>query len=570
MYDQLRPAPADFQVFDTTLRDGSQQEGLNLSVADKLAITGLLDELGVGFIEGGWPGANPGDTAYFAAMAEGAVRLRNAELVAFGFTRRVGLRAADDPLTAALRDSRAPVVCVVAKSHDRHVQQALRTTLDENLAMVHDTVTHLRSGGQRVFVDCEHFFDGYRENRAYALEVVRTAAEAGAEAVVLCDTNGGMLPPWIGEIVSETAAATAGGVRLGVHAHNDTGCAVANTLAAVDAGATHVQGTVNGYGERTGNAELISVVANLELKYGWSLLPEGSLREATRLAHAIAEVTNVPSSARQPYVGLSSFAHKAGLHASAIKVDPNLYQHIDPAVVGNDMRMLVSDMAGRANIQMKGSELGFDLSDRELAARITELVKQREAEGYTYESADASFELLLRRELDQLPEYFSVRSWRVFTQGFPGGGGPLGEHESDTECTVRLTAKGVSQRVVGEGNGPVNALDHAVRNALLPAYPVVEDFELADYRVRILDQGHGTDATVRVLIQTSDGRRLWTTVGVGQNVVEASWEALSDAYLYGLLHAEHDVEPGAGPTGLADADLERLASGAATEHAGQA
>ena len=566
MYDQLRPAPADFQVFDTTLRDGSQQEGLNLAVADKLAITGLLDELGVGFIEGGWPGANPGDTAYFAAMAEGAVRLKNAELVAFGFTRRVGMRAADDPLTAALRESRAPVVCVVAKSHDRHVQQALRTTLDENLAMVRDTVTHLRAGGQRVFVDCEHFFDGYRENRAYALEVVRTAAEAGAEAVVLCDTNGGMLPPWVGEIVSDTASVT--GVRLGIHAHNDTGCAVANTLAAVDAGATHVQGTVNGYGERTGNAELISVVANLELKYGWSLLPPGSLREATRLAHAIAEVTNVPSSARQPYVGLSSFAHKAGLHASAIKVDPNLYQHIDPGVVGNDMRMLVSDMAGRANIQIKGSELGFDLSDRDLAARITGRVKEREAAGYTYESADASFELLLRRELDQLPEYFSVRSWRVFTQGFPGGGGPLGEHETDTECTVALTAKGVSQRVVGEGNGPVNALDHAVRNALLPAYPVVEDFELADYRVRILDQGHGTDATVRVLIQTSDGRRLWTTVGVGQNVVEASWEALSDAYLYGLLHAEHGAPAtGSAPSGLADADLERFTSG---EPAGQA
>ena len=563
MYDQLRPAPADFQVFDTTLRDGSQQEGLNLSVADKLAITALLDELGVGFIEGGWPGANPGDTAYFAAMADGAVRLQNAELVAFGFTRRVGMRAADDPLTAALRDSRAPVVCLVAKSHDRHVQQALRTTLDENLAMVRDTVSHLRAGGQRVFVDCEHFFDGYRENRAYALEVVRTAAEAGAEVVVLCDTNGGMLPPWVSEIVSETAAATADpGVRLGIHAHNDTGCAVANTLAAVDAGATHVQGTVNGYGERTGNAELISVVANLELKYGWSLLPEGSLREATRLAHAIAEVTNVPSSTRQPYVGLSSFAHKAGLHASAIKVDPNLYQHIDPAVVGNDMRMLVSDMAGRANIQIKGSELGFDLSDRDLAARITDQVKGREAAGYTYESADASFELLLRRELDQLPEYFDVASWRIFTQGFPGGAHPAGELDSDTECTVKLTAKGVTQLVVGEGNGPVNAFDQALRNALTPAYPVVEEFELTDYRVRILDQGHGTDATVRVLIQTSDGRHLWTTVGVGQNVVEASWEALSEAYLYGLLHAEPADPAEVRPTVVLDRDLERLTADA--------
>ena len=374
--------------------------------------------------------------------------LRNAQLVAFGFTRRVGMKAADDPLTAALRDSRAPYACIVAKSHDRHVTQALRTTLAENLAMIGDTVRHLRSEGMKVFVDCEHFFDGYRENPAYALEAVRTAAEAGAEVVVLCDTNGGMLPPWVSEIVT---AATEVGVNLGIHAHNDTGCAVANTLAAVDAGAMHVQGTVNGYGERTGNAELVSVIANLELKYGWPLLPAGSLPEVTRLAHAIAEVTNVPPSARQPYVGLSSFAHKAGLHASAIKVDPNLYQHIDPALVGNDMRMLVSEMAGRANIQIKGSELGFDLSDRDLAARITDRVKDAEAAGYTYEAADASFELLLRRELGQLPEYFSVQSWRVFTQSVPNA---LGVSETDTECTVRITALGEQHRVVGGGQRP--------------------------------------------------------------------------------------------------------------------
>ncbi|MET1005532.1 MAG: citramalate synthase [Propionibacteriaceae bacterium] len=529
----VRPMPPEFHVFDTTLRDGAQQEGLRLSVPDKLAIAGLLDELGVGFIEGGWPGANPNDTAFFAAMADGQLLLKNAELVAFGFTRRVGMRAADDPLTAALRDSRAPVACLVAKSHDRHVEQALRTTLQENLDMITDTVTHLRSEGQRVFVDCEHFFDGYRENPAYALEVVQTAAAAGAEVVVLCDTNGGMLPPWISDIVG---AAGATGVQLGIHCHNDTGCAVANTLAAVDAGAMHVQGTINGYGERTGNADLVSVIANLELKYGWPLLPAGSLREATRLSHAIAEVTNVPSSARQPYVGLSSFAHKAGLHASAIKVDPNLYQHIDPVEVGNDMRMLVSDMAGRANIQIKGEELGFDLSDRTLASKITDQVKDAEAAGYTYEAADASFELLLRRELNQLPEYFTVHSWRVFTQSTQDG-------ETDTEVTVRLSAKGESQRVVGEGNGPVDALDHAVRRALTPAYPIVERFELTDYRVRILDQGHGTDATVRVLIQTTDGRRIWTTVGVGQNIIEASWEALSEAYLFGLLHSEPKPAP---------------------------
>jgi 2-isopropylmalate synthase len=537
---QPRPKPAEFHVFDTTLRDGSQQEGLNLSVPDKLAIAALLDELGVTFIEGGWPGANPGDTAFFSAMAEGQLRLTNAQLVAFGFTRRVGMKAADDPLTAAVRESRAPVACIVAKSHDRHVEQALKTSLRENLDMITDTVTHLRAEGMTVFVDCEHFFDGFRRNRSYAMEAVRTAAAAGAEVVVLCDTNGGMLPTWVGDIVGEV---TEVGVPLGIHCHNDTGCAVANTLAAVDAGAMHVQGTINGYGERTGNADLVSVIANLELKYGWPLLPAGALREATRLSHAIAEVTNVPPSARQPYVGLSSFAHKAGLHASAIKVDPNLYQHIDPTDVGNDMRMLVSDMAGRANIQLKGEELGFDLSDRDLAAKITDQVKDAEAAGYTYEAADASFELLLRRELDQLPEFFSVQSWRVFTQGHPAPFTVSGEQEIDTECTVRLTAKGQSQRVVGEGNGPVNALDHAVRNALTPAYPVVEKFELIDYRVRILDQGHGTDATVRVLIQTTDGLRAWTTVGVGQNIVEASWEALSDAYLYGLIHADDPVVP---------------------------
>ena len=527
MATSARPFPAEFHVFDTTLRDGAQQEGLRLSVPDKIAITAMLDELGVNYIEGGWPGANPKDTAFFQAMADGHLTLNHATLVAFGFTRRVGMAAADDPLTAALRDSHAPVACIVAKSHDRHVQQALRTTLAENLAMVIDTVNHLRSEGQRVFVDCEHFFDGYRENPDYALEVVRTAAAAGAEVVVLCDTNGGMLPPWIGEIVSATAET---GVQLGIHCHNDTGCAVANTLAGVDAGVMHVQGTVNGYGERTGNADLVSVIANLELKYGWPLLPAGSLREATRLSHAIAEVTNVPPSARQPYVGLSSFAHKAGLHASAIKVDPNLYQHIDPREVGNDMRMLISDMAGRANIQIKGEELGFDLSDRELAAKITDQVKVAEASGYTYEAADASFELLLRRELGQLPDLFTLHSWRVFTQAHEG-------QDADTEATVRLTARGQTSRVVGEGNGPVNALDHAIRNALAGAYPVVDKFELIDYRVRILEQGHGTDATVRVLIQTTDGRRAWTTVGVGQNIVEASWEALAEAYLYGLIHS---------------------------------
>ena len=515
---------SDLHVYDTTLRDGAQQEGLNLSVADKLAIARQIDGLGVGFIEGGWPGANPKDTEFFARARE-ELKLQNAQLAAFGATRRAGMKAADDPLIAALRDSGAGVVTLVAKSHDRHVELALRTTLEENLAMVRDTVTHLTAEGQRVFLDAEHFFDGYRDNRDYALEVLRTAFEAGAEVAALCDTNGGMLPSWVGDVVDDVMSTT--GVRVGIHCHNDTGCAVANTLAAVDAGATHVQGTLNGYGERTGNADLVSVIANLELKLDRQVLPQGMLREATRIAHAVAEVTNVPPASRQPYVGVSAFAHKAGLHASAIKVDPNLYQHMDPALVGNDMRLLVSDMAGRASIELKGRELGFEL-DKDLVARVTERVKDMELRGYTFEAADASFELLLAEELDGArPSYFEVESWRVITDSSPLA-------EAASEATVKLVAGGARIVVTGEGNGPVNALDHALRQAIQQLYPEIVKFELIDYKVRIVDQGHGTDAITRVLIETTDGQSPWVTVGVGHNVIEASWEALLDGLTFGL------------------------------------
>ncbi|GAA2014907.1 citramalate synthase [Nocardioides kribbensis] len=532
----------DFHVYDTTMRDGAQQEGLNLSVADKLTIATLLDGLGVGYIEGGWPGANPKDTEFFRRAAT-ELDLRHARLAAFGATRRAGVRAADDPGTAALRDSGAGTVTLVAKAHTRHVELALRTTLEENLAMVRDTVTHLREEGQQVFVDAEHFFDGYRLDRGYALEVLRTAAEAGAEVVALCDTNGGMLPPWVADTVHDVveslgargAGSGSGGLHVGIHAHNDTGCAVANSLAAVEAGATHVQGCINGYGERTGNADLVTVVANLELKTGRALLPDGRLREATRIAHAVAEVTNVPPASRQPYVGTSAFAHKAGLHASAIKVDPNLYQHMDPVGVGNDMRLLVSDMAGRASIELKGRELGFDLSGesrKELVGRITDRVKVLESRGYTFEAADASFELLLVEEVEgRRPSYFDVESWRVITE--TRAGAPAGV-EALSEATVKLCAADVRYVVTGEGNGPVNALDQALRAAIGQAYPEVARFELIDYKVRILDQGHGTDAITRVLIETTDGESSWVTVGVGANVIEASWGALVDGVTFGL------------------------------------
>ena len=519
-----RPAD-DFHVYDTTLRDGAQQEGLSFTVEDKLGVARHLDTLGVGFIEGGWPGANPKDTEFFR-RAKTELRLQHAQLTAFGATRRPGAKAADDPLVAALRDSGAGVVTLVAKSHARHVELALRTTLAENIAMVHDTVSHLRAEGQRVFLDAEHFFDGYASDPAYALEVLLTAAEAGADVAVLCDTNGGRLPDEVADVVHAIAAAT--DVRLGIHCHNDAGCAVANSLAAVTAGATHVQGTLNGYGERTGNADLLTLVANLELKRARQVLPTGLLSEATRVAHAVSELANVPPYSRQPYVGASAFAHKAGLHASAVRVDPMFYQHEEPSAVGNDMRMLVSDMAGRASIELKGRELGYDLAGQdELLTRVTAKVKEMEARGYTFEAADASFELLLRREVEgKRPDLFEVESWRVIVDGIAGAA---------AEATVKVVANGERRVAIGEGNGPVNALDHALRTALGKAYPELAKLELIDYRVRIVDAAHGTDAVTRVLIETSDGQTSWETVGVHANIIEASWEALVDAVTFGLL-----------------------------------
>jgi 2-isopropylmalate synthase len=529
------PSTQAFDVYDTTLRDGAQQEGMNLSVADKMAIAPLLDELGVGFIEGGWPGAIPKDTEFFRRAAKD-LRLRHAQLAAFGATRKPDIRASADPQVRALLDAEAPVVTLVAKSDVRHVERALRTTPAENLAMIEDTVRFLVGEGRRVVLDAEHFFDGYRFDPVYAVEAVRTAFAAGAEVATLCDTNGGMLPDGVAEIVGAVRAAVGPAGRLGMHAHNDSGCAVANSLAAVGAGAVHVQGTVNGYGERTGNADLIAVVANLELKHGRRLLAGDGLRDATRLAHAVSEITNISPFARQPYIGASAFAHKAGLHASAIKVDPDLYQHIDPTLVGNDMRMLISDMAGRASIELKGRELGFALAGQsDLLSRVTARVKNAEAEGYTFDAADASFELLLREEVDGARlAYFDVESWRTIVETVPGR-----PHEANAEATVKLTAGGRRVVATGEGNGPVNALDHALRQALVGSYPEIERFELIDFKVRIMDAAHGTDAVTRVLVETMDvgAETTWRTVGVGPNVIEASWEALVDSIVYGLLKA---------------------------------
>jgi 2-isopropylmalate synthase len=524
-----------FHVYDTTLRDGAQGEGMALTVADKLAIARHLDDLGVGFIEGGWPGALPRDTEFFR-RAQTGLTLRNATLTAFGATRKAGVKAADDPQVAALRDSGAGVVCLVAKSDERHVLRALRTTLDENLAMIRDTVEHLRAEGRRVFLDAEHFFDGYTANPAYALEVVRVAADAGADVVVLCDTNGGMLPPRLADVVNEVLQGSQ--ARLGIHCHDDTGCAVANSLAAVQAGVTHVQGVVNGYGERCGNANLSTLVANLELKLGRHVLPAGRLAELQRVSHAVAEVANQAPRHQQPYVGSSAFAHKAGLHASAIKVDPDLYQHTEPLLVGNDRRMLVSEMAGRASVELKGRELGYDLTrDADASARVVQRVKDLESRGYSFEAADASFELLVRSETGALEtQAFTLESWRVIVDRDAAG-------EVRTEATVKVCAEGVRFVATGEGNGPVNALDKALREALERVHPELKELELVDYKVRILEGSHGSGAVVRVLIETTDGTSEWNTVGVHENIIEASWQALSDAVTYGLLKAADQSVP---------------------------
>ncbi len=516
-----------FHIYDTTLRDGAQQEGLSLSVHDKLTIARHLDDLGVGFIEGGWPGANPKDTEFFA-RARKELHLKNSTFVAFGATRRPNVNAADDVLLGALRDSGAPVVTLVAKAFDRHVDLALKTTLDENLAMIRDSVTHLIHEGQRVFLDAEHFFDGYRNNRAYAIETIRVAAEAGADVIALCDTNGGMLPDELSQIVHDVLTSTS--ARLGIHCHNDTGCAVANSMAAIAAGATHVQGTLNGYGERTGNADLVTIIANLELKKNKLVLPHNALQEAFRISHAVAEVTNVSSSSRQPYVGISAFAHKAGLHASAIKVDPALYQHEDPQSVGNDMRMLVSDMAGRASIELKSQELGVDLGgDKELIARIVSRVKDMESQGFSFEAADASFELLIQEEINgERPSFFTIEHWLTTVE--------RAEDQSIlTKAEVTVIAGGTKIVCIGTGNGPVNAFDNALRSGLIQFYPALEKLKLIDYKVRILEGRLGTGAITRVLVETSDGTNEWSTVGVHENVIAASAMALEDAITFGLL-----------------------------------
>ena len=541
---ELPALPSAVDIFDTTLRDGSQQEGLSLSVDDKLRVAEQLDHLGVAFIEGGWPGANPKDDEFFE-RAPKELSLGTATLVAFGSTRRAGVEAAHDETLARLVGVETAAVCIVAKSWDRHVTDALRTNLDEAVAMVADSVAFLRSHGRRVFLDAEHFFDGFLHNEDFALSVLAAAERAGAEALVLCDTNGGTLPDRVEEGVSRVRQRS--DIALGIHCHNDAGVAVANSLAAVRAGATQVQGCVNGYGERAGNTDLTSAIPDLSLKLNIRTIPADRMERLTPVAHHIAELVNIAPNPQQPYVGASVFAHKGGLHASAVARRRDLYEHLDPALVGNGTRVVVSEMAGRSTLAMKAVELGIEL-DGEVLGRVLDQLKRLEHEGYHFEVADGSLELLLRRATGWVPDFFDVESFRVITDHVTPPEGDADELvltaavRATTEATVKVHV-GLDRLVAtAEGNGPVNALDAALRQAVGTHYPVLGAIHLTDYRVRVIDTGRGSGAVTRVLVDTADGERTWTTIGVSENIIEASWKALYDSIVFGLLHSPGPIE----------------------------
>jgi 2-isopropylmalate synthase len=523
-----RPLPASIDIFDTTLRDGAQFEGISLTVEDKLRVAEQLDHLGVKWIEGGYPQANPKDEEFFKrAVTE--LSLSTATLVAFGSTRKPAGKVDVDPTLQALVGAGTSVACIVGKSWDYHVTDALGTTLDEGVAMVGESVEFLRAAGLRVFFDAEHFFDGYKANAEYALRVLEAAATNGAECLVLCDTNGGSLPHEVQRIVGEVASYFGADQQIGIHTQNDSGCAVANSIAAVLGGATQLQGTVNGYGERTGNANLMTCIPNLELKLGVRCLPEGRLARLTAVSRHVAELVNLPPHSADPYVGQSAFAHKGGLHTSALgKAGGATYEHIEPELVGNGTRVLVSDLGGRAGMAMKARELGVELDDR-AASQLTEDLKTLEAEGFVFEAADASLELLMREAAGWTQEYFTLEGYRATTYNRAAA--------VETEATVKVWVGDERLIAVGEGNGPVNALDAALREVLRGPYPAIDHIQLTDYRVRILDGVATTGAVVRVLLDSTDGERAWTTIGVSTNIIEASWQALTDALVWGLLHA---------------------------------
>lgn len=521
-------------TYDCTLRDGEQCEGITLSLEDKLRVARRLDAFGVDVIEGGFPASNPKDIAFFQRMRDEP--LEHARIAAFGSTCKKDVAAEDDPGLRDLLESGAPVCTIVGKTWDEQVTRALQTSLDENLRMISDSVAYLKSQGRTVVFDAEHFFDGYKANPDYALACVKAAQKAGADSIDLCETNGGALPDEVYEI-TQAVASHLGDQQLGIHCHNDSGCAVANSLAAVRGGATQVQGTINGVGERVGNTDLLTVIANIELKTEDTCVGLDHLQDLTAVSHFVAECCSVSVSAHHPYSGTSAFAHKGGLHASAIARFPEAYEHTNPENVGNHQRMLVSELAGKASLIAKAQNLGIDLSEhQELVQPILDDIKKRESRGYSYETADGSLALLLMRHLGTYHPHFHLESFRVIVDDREDAGALAKDAES--EATVKVHVGDERFVATGEGVGPVGALDTALRMAITESYPHVADLELVDYKVRLLDESVGTEAITRVVITTTDGNEVWGTVGVSENVIEASWNALVDSIEYGLVRKE--------------------------------
>ncbi|CFX85606.1 Aldolase-type TIM barrel [Syntrophomonas zehnderi OL-4] len=515
----------DVLIYDTTLRDGSQGEGISLSVEDKIKIARKLDFLGVSYIEGGWPGSNPKDMAFFQAMRD--YPWENAKLSAFSFTRKAGVRVQDDIIMKSLLESGVKVATLVGKSWDFHVLRALETTLEENLSMVGESIAYLKDKGFEVFFDAEHFFDGYKRNPDYALQVLETAAQAGADCLVLCDTNGGCMPWEIAQIINQVRSRST--APLGIHTHNDSACAVSNSLIAVQNGCVQVQGTINSYGERCGNADLCSIIPNLELKMDLKCLPDGKLKHLTEVSHYVSEIANMPGSNNQPFVGYGAFAHKAGIHVSALLKDSLTYEHINPEAVGNHRRVLVSELAGLSNLQYKAQELGIDINKySDETKQLTKKIKELENDGYQFEGADASLELLLRKAFNQYEDYFQLKNLKIILE-------KTVDNEIISEAMIKLAIGSEIVHTAAEGDGPVNALDNSLRKALYDVYPEINEMHLTDYKVRVLNGQEATAAKVRVLIESSDQHEKWTTVGVSENIIEASYQALVDSINYMMM-----------------------------------
>lgn len=515
------------QVYDTTLRDGTQHEGVWLSVEDKLKITARLDELGVDYIEGGWPGSNPKDIDYFERVR--SLPLRHARVTAFGSTRRADTPVDQDPQVKLLVDAQTPAIAIFGKSSDLHVEHVLRTTLDENLAMIFDTVAYLKTQGREVVYDAEHFFDGYKRNPDYALATVKAAADAGADVVVLCDTNGGCLP-WEIETIYAVVAAAVPGLPLGIHTHDDAGCGVANALAAVRCGAVQVQGTINGYGERTGNANLCTILPDLALKMGCEVLVPGALARLTELSRYVAETANMAHDPRLPFVGSAAFTHKGGTHVAAILRVEESYQHIDPTLVGNQKHIVISELSGQGNIKYKAEEFGLKVNGHPAIRDVLQRIKELENQGFSFEGAEASVDLMLRRAEDGYVAPFELLDFTVVVENRRQRG-------ILAEAMVKVRVGDDVAHTAAEGNGPVNALDIALRKALLPHYPDLADMHLSDYKVRILDSHAATGALTRVLLDSTNGERTWTTIGASTNIIDASWQALADSFEYALVVA---------------------------------